>query len=75
VNFLGNLLRRERDQHAEHNYPDLTGEDAPAVKRFGQVYLHTAGPQRLRERNRRPYVRNGWKAAIQQLPLSSAILE
>ena len=34
------LLRPERDQHADDDNPDLARELSPAVQRFGKVKVH-----------------------------------
>ena len=52
------------DEHAEHDDADFASEGAPAMQRLWKVNLRATGPHQLRERNRRPYVRNGWKADI-----------
>jgi len=52
VDGLDHLLSAKRDENAEHDDPNLAGELAPAVKWLGQMKVHLAGPQQLRERNR-----------------------
>jgi len=55
VNLLGDLLRYERDEHAEHDYADFTGEGAPAVSGLGRCtppsrsgFCRTGGSERER---------------------------
>jgi len=38
------LLQSERDQHAEHDDPDLADELAPTVQRFRKMEVQAAGP-------------------------------
>jgi len=40
---LHDLFEPERDQHAEHDDPDLAREFAPAVQRLGKMEMHAAG--------------------------------
>ena len=58
---LDDQLRAQRDNDAKHNDRDFTDELAPTVKWFGKMKVHAVSP-RSRERNRRAYVGNGWKA-------------
>jgi hypothetical protein len=58
VDRLRELAERERDQDAEHDDPDLSGELAPAMQRLWKMDANAVDPRRLRQRNRRSYVRN-----------------
>src|ERR1041385_5016770 len=58
VDSLDHLLGTERDQYADHNDSNFTGELTPAMQRLRQMKVHAARPQRNRGSN----VRNGLKA-------------
>jgi hypothetical protein len=45
MQHFDDLLRAKRDQHAHDDDPDLAGELAPAMQRFGQVEMHRSTPQ------------------------------
>ena len=51
VDGLDHLFCTKRDQDFDDDNFDFTGELTPAVQRFWQMEVHTAGPQRLRERD------------------------
>ncbi len=51
LEILDKLLRAERQQDAKDHHAHFAEEGAPSVQRLGQVNLHSAGPERLRERN------------------------
>jgi hypothetical protein len=53
VNRLDDLLDAQRNEHANHDDPDLASEFAPPVQRLGNVEMHAADLERLRHRNRR----------------------
>ncbi|HXD25284.1 MAG TPA: hypothetical protein VN609_05095 [Propionibacteriaceae bacterium] len=42
---LDHLLCAKRDQDADDDDSDLTGELAPAVQRFGKVEMHATSPR------------------------------
>ena len=44
VDILDNLLRRERDEYANDDDPDLAGELTPAMQRLGKMEMNAAGP-------------------------------
>src|SRR5207302_3567616 len=44
MNGFDDLLRAERDEHAEHDDPNLAGELAPAVQRLGEMDVHVRAP-------------------------------
>ncbi len=49
LNGLDDLLGTKRDQDAEHDDPDFTGELAPAVQRLRQVDVHVGNVPEITE--------------------------
>ena len=44
VPVFGDLLRAERDKHAQNDHAHLAEECAPAVQRLRKLQMHSAGP-------------------------------
>ena len=49
MNRLDHLLSTKRDQNADDNNSNFTGELTPAVKRLRQMEVHVRSPPATRE--------------------------